>query len=237
MAAAPTVVCQRTTITGGGLKGAWVPDNVADIEGKLCLQLSYSDRKLAQYCGIGGSDPHPLQKYLYLDTLRAARHEKTVSMIVNKFAEKDPMGSKTVKYALAHADQVSMDTFVSVPVPAVTWNDETMPAMELTLVADVVKTKMVQLELTSTSLAYLRLGILAGGERARGRKRGERFDAPAPGVHWDYRRESLFVKAVDFDGREHRFYKKPRADDAVPEIAAALLDVTAQRAEIQSVLQ
>ena len=171
-----------------------------------------------------------------MDSLRRRRNELVARSIAAKRAEEDPMAAPGKDVALACEQPDCLTTFLSMDMPAIDADDAHAAATTLEIVADTLASKMVTLVLSSSSLEYVRAAIRASGTqaRARGRKRGDRVAFDVPGVHWDYRRESFYIKSVDHDGRSHMLYKKPKTDEATSDFAQAFKDEVLDRDDVHN---
>ena len=242
---APTRISTRISIMGGCLKKPWAPSYITSIEGTDCLQISYQDRGLAQYCGVPLDGPHPLQQYQFIDHLRKLRNDTVVELQARKKAERNQIFAEAAApsadaeglaaYVLKAQDNPA---FVVLDLPAIKYQGEEHDAIQMQVAADVCPTKMVQVVLTEAVLPYIRLAILAGGARTRqSRKRDDRVIVDVPGVRYRYNRQSMQVTAVDHDDRKHKFSKKMSGDTCGDEAAHQFKDQVLSRDEVSSIVE
>ena len=179
------------TVEGGRLCGRpWIVHGVEQLEGRDFAPLDKRDTGLARFV-LGLSQKNPLKDHTFFDDLRQQRNQLTLGL--NMPAKQGSRQWRKARVTMAVGVQES--DVVELPRPALEVDGERMDATIVRVKRPKSFNERVLIEFDAETLRYIRLAIIAGGQRADARTRPMRIETGAgPRVRWVARRNAYLAK-------------------------------------------
>ena len=203
----------------------WVPptDKITTIGNKTFIEVGYSDRDFARFCGGDMSASNPLKQFKWLDEALKLR-ETVVDVELDQIARTKVVThvpGKRIKNKDALAEFLP-DT-VTIDVPHVSVGGEEMGPCRLTVAPEVCTFRHMRFECTDEALRYVRLAMIASKTTACDRARpchADRLSART-GIKGVYATKGNRVTYAyqDEEGRRTTASLKATLSTPVPELA------------------
>ncbi len=188
-----------------------MPREVKSVEGQRYIQLSAGDRQFARFVGV---DPAG-----FAHSLREERNVAVDELIVAHLKKSDSMLIRVNHVSLAKArkqiDAADLNAHVVIHLPAVDGVDEdaSVPAVDIKLLTEVARNRVVSVEATATALASVRAAALQrGADRKRTCSKMKTCE-DATGVFCDKRRKHCYILWGPDDDQRRRISRKPEQWD------------------------
>ena len=191
----------------------WVPnkDDIVEVDGVQCIALRKTCRGLAGFVGVSLKSSYPLRSYGWFDTTRAARSREVNALLRDMWAARDPHGADCTKDnpSTKGIDTDDIDALVTLELPSVELDGRHEDGVQMRVRTELRGNRVITMELTSQSLAYIQVAIAASQPDEPSPKRARTVEPMANGVHFSEKRQSLMVLYETAEGRIRRKFKRP----------------------------
>jgi len=236
-------VRRSTVIEGGSLKPGlpWVPSRVTCVDGLEYIALSRDDRRLAAFCGVNCSIPHPLRDCVWLTELARARRDAINALKTQALESADVLADNLGAKPSSRNVKAQMDLpqVVIIHMPPLHGDGIDVAGLPMKVLSENGDPKrLVSIELNEANLTYVqaavKLGEMAGVHPQRTRRtKADRIQPEEGGqVRWNYQRSAPYCVFQDEDGRRRSKHLKPKTEEGIAEAVKGLQEFAATQGRV-----